>query len=93
MARFSKRKEKAYRKQHYSSNREKALQKINYKCNADVRKRSDRDSYQDRSAPKKRIMRRYNALNTGKLKSVINERCIFLKPCTKKGICEAEVCL
>ena len=44
---------------------------LNYKCNADVRKRSD--TYQDKSAPKKRIMRRYNALNTGKLKSVMKD--------------------
>ena len=75
MARFSKRKEKAYRKQHYSSNKEKSLQskQLNYKCNADVRKQADRDSYHARSASKRRIMRRYNALNVDKLKSIMQD--------------------
>ena len=47
MARFSKRKQKVYRKQYYSNNKEKALQlkKEDYKCNAVVRLESDRESY------------------------------------------------
>ena len=75
MARFSKCKQKAYRKQHYSSNKKKSLQnkQLNYKCNADVRKQTDRDSYQARSAPKRQIVRRYNTLNTDKLKSVMKD--------------------
>ena len=61
MARFSKRKLKAYRKQYYSSNTKKALQlkSLNYKCNADVRKDSDRESYHSKPVSKRRIMRRY----------------------------------
>ena len=65
MARFSKRKQKAYRKRYYSSNAEKALQlkSLNYKCNADVRREADRESYLSGSASKRRLMRTYKALN------------------------------
>ena len=61
MARFSKRKLRAYRKQYYSSNTKKALQlkSLNYKCNADVRKESDRESYHSKPDSKRRIMRVY----------------------------------
>ena len=61
MARFSKRKLKAYRKQYYSSNTKKALQlkSLNYKCNADVRKESERESYHSKPVSKTRIMRKY----------------------------------
>ena len=63
MARFSKRKLKAYRKQYYSSNTKKALQlkSLNYKCNADVRKESERESYHSKPVSKRRIMRRYSS--------------------------------
>ena len=75
MARFSKRKLKAYRRQYYSSNTKKALQlkSHNYKCNADLRKESDRDVYHSKPASKRRTMRRYNALHTSTIKAAKND--------------------
>ena len=75
MARFSKRKLKAYRKQYYSSNTKTALQlkSLNYKCNADVRKESERESYNSKPVSKRRIMRRYNALHASTIKAAKND--------------------
>ena len=66
MARFSKRKQRAYRRQFYSSNKEKALElrETDYKCNADLRKASERESYGSKPSSKKRTMQKYNALNS-----------------------------
>ena len=72
MVRFSKHKQKAYRKRYYSSNEEKALQlkSLNYKCNADLRKESDRASYLSRSASK---MQTYKALNRTAIRSAMRD--------------------
>ena len=73
MARFSKRKRKFYRKQYCSNNKEKALQlkEEDYKSNASVRLESDRQSYKSNSAPKRRKMRKYNALHTNTIRSAM----------------------
>ena len=71
MARFSKRKQKDYRRQHYISNKKKALEEkqLNYKSNADIRKKTDTDLYQAGSAHKKQIVRAYYTINSGTIKS------------------------
>ena len=75
MAHFLKSNLKAYRKQYSSSNTKKALQlkSHNYKCNVDVRKESDRETYESRSAPKRKKMRRYNALNTVAMRAAMRD--------------------
>ena len=79
MARFSKRKLKAYRKQYYSSNAKKALKLkgLNNKCNTDVRKQSNR------------IMRRYNALHASTIKAAKNDA--YASNPTLQKDCEAKV--
>ena len=75
MGHFSKRKQKAYRKRYYSNNADKALQRksLNYKCNADLRKESDRESYLSRSASKRRTMQTYKALNRATIRSAMRD--------------------